>query len=241
MPPHRQHHTINELQLLQQVVFQEPINNRLSPPTGVNPGQWATHLAHICAREPGNLLNHVRRIYLHLALKESDALYGAMLDLYLVLGDKGERLRTHLLHQASALLAEKEHNLFLTHHQSGLQSYQSLPASQHSVLGNFFSDEKRLVKEQPQEQQSTHRVSDPLELAREELNFGDITVAQEILEQAVLQSPQRLGLHYGLLEIYKHTRSLEDLLKMKERLGDGLVIAETAWNQLQKLLETQDS
>lgn len=217
----------------------QPGDMRLSPPKGVDPDQWAAHLAHISAREPGNLLNHVRRIYLHLLRKQQNALYGAMLDLYLALGDKGERLRHQLLNKASKLLSQQEHELFLTHHREGLQSDQPLPASQHSVLGNFFSGGMRLVEEQQTGQEPHSKDIDPLELAKEELDYGDISVAQQILEEALLKSPQRLGLHYGLLEIYKHTRSLDDLLSMRARLQDDIAIARTAWNQMQKALETR--
>lgn len=241
MSPDQAPHHIGELRQLKQAVFLQPSDNRLSPPVGVDPDQWATYLAHISAREPANLLNHVRRINLHLALKQSDPLYGAMLDLYLALGDKGGRLRHHLLQKARGLLSQERRDLFLTHSQQGLKSHQTLPASQYSVLGNFFSGEMSLVTEQSLDQQSADREIDPLELARQELDFGDISVAQQILEEALLQSPKRLGLHYGLLEIYKHTRSLDDLLAMKERLGDDVEIAQSAWNQMEKTLERRGS
>jgi hypothetical protein len=207
----------------------------------VDHDQWATHLAHISSREPANLLNHVRRIYLHLGRKESDALYGAMVDLYLALGEKGAGLRHNLLQQTRNLISQEQYELFFNHQQQGLKSHQTLPTSQHSVLGNFFSTKKRLVIESKVEQAPAEREIDPLELAREELNYGDITVAQQILEEAVLQSPKRLGLHYSLLEVYKHTRSLDDLLSMKARLGDNIGSAQSAWNQMQKTLESRDS
>jgi hypothetical protein len=239
MPTHPPSNVIYEFGLSKQVAFQEPNDNRLLPPKGVDSDHWATYLAHISAREPDNLLNHVRRIYLHLALLQSGPLYGAMLDLYLVLGDKGQGLRNHLLQKARNLLSHEEHDLFLTHTKPGLHSYQPLPASPHSVLGNFFSGEMRLVTELKVEHSSANREIDPLELAKAELDYGDISVAQEILEVALLKSPTRLGLHYGLLEIYKHTRSLDDLLAMKERLGEAASIAQAAWNQMQKSLEAR--
>jgi len=230
---------MNALQLSRQTHFQEPADKGLGIPKGVDVGQWATHLSYLSAREPDNLVNHVRRIYVHLALRQPDALYGAMLDLYLVLGDKGGRLRGRLLHKARMLLSQEHHDLFLTHYKQGLQRNQPLPPSQHSVLGNFFSGRKSLVKAQKVKGHPDKKEIDPLELAREELNYGDIAVAQQILEEALLQSPKRLGLHFGLLEVYKHTRSLDDLLKMKDRLGDGIDIAQAAWNQTRRLLEAR--
>jgi hypothetical protein len=202
----------------------------------VNHDQWATHLAHTSSREPDNLLNHVRRVFLHLELRQSDPLYGAMVDLYLVLGDKGENLRHNLLKQSKGQLSPELYDLFLTHFKQGLQPHHSLPASQHSVLGNFFSGGMRLVSEPIVEQEPDIREVDPLELAREELSYGDVTVAQKILEEALIRSPKRLGLHYSLLEIYRHTRSLDDLLNMQERLGDGIQSAKAAWNQTKKAL-----
>jgi hypothetical protein len=239
MPPNQPYNVIGEFSLSKQMVFHEPNDNRLQPPKDVDSEHWATHLAHISAREPDNLLNHVRRIYLHLALMQSGPLYGAMLDLYLVLGDKGQSLRNHLLLKARKLLSHEEHDLFLTHTKPGLHSNQPLPASPHSVLGNFFSGKMRLVTERKVEHSSVDREIDPLELAKAELDYGDISVAQEILEVALLKSPARLGLHYGLLEIYKHTRSLDDLLAMKERLGEIASTAQAAWSQMQRSLETR--
>jgi hypothetical protein len=203
----------------------------------VNSNQWATHLTHISAREPGNLINHVRRIYLHLLLKQREPLYGAMLDLYLALGDKGWRLRHDLFKKSRKILSQEESDLFFTSGKKGLHPQQPIPPSQYSVLGNFFTGKLPLVKEQTGEQQSYNQEMDPLELAKEELNYGDITVAQQILEEALQQSPNRPGLHYALLEIYQHTRSLDDLLKMKERLGDGIAVAQATWNQTQKAIE----
>jgi hypothetical protein len=229
--------SFDELRYSTQIVYQEPTNKRLSPPSGVDPDQWATHLAHVSAMEPANLLNHVRRIYLHLAHKQSNALYGAMLDLHLVLGEKGGRLRQQLLKMAGKLLSREEYDLFHTCGSPGLQSHQPLPPSPHSVLGNFFSGKMPLVKMQNVEAEAENREIDPLELAREELNYGDITVAQQILEEALLRFPERLGLHYSLLEIYKHTRSLDDLLSMKDQLGDDIGIAQAAWNQARKAIE----
>jgi tetratricopeptide (TPR) repeat protein len=230
------HLPFEELLLSTQVVFHEPISNRLSPPKGVDRDHWATHLAHISSQEPANLLNHVRRIVIHQKYKQPEQLYGAMVDLYIALGDKGERLRFSLLKKSRNLISQERYDLFLACFKHGLQPHHSLPASQYSVLGNFFSGEMRFVSEQEVTQHTDNRRSDPLEIAKEELNYGNVTVAQQILEQAILQSPSRLGLHYGLLEIYRYTRSLDDLIDMENQLGENIGNAQTAWNQTRKAL-----
>jgi hypothetical protein len=232
---------LKEHQRPSHVVFHEPRNQGLSIPKDVEVESWATHLAYLSAREPGNLLNHVRRIYLHLEKHQSEALYGAMLDLYLILGDKGADLRKRLLNLSKRDLPPDCYALFRAHWEQGLQSSGSFPASQYSVFGNFFHGEFNLVSEETHAEQKSDKRLDPLELAQEELTFGDISVAQEILEQALIASPHRMGLHFGLLEIYKHTHSLSDLVKMQEQLGDKVSIAQSAWTRTRQFLESQGS
>ncbi|MEJ2590778.1 MAG: hypothetical protein P8178_05135 [Candidatus Thiodiazotropha sp.] len=220
-----------------QTAFMEPRDNRLGLPRGVNTERWATYLAHRCAREPGNLLNHVRRFYLHLARRQSDALYGALLDLSLVLGDKGSNLRGRLLRKARDLLAREHYDLFLTHYKHGLQNNQPLPPSRHSVLGNFFSGRMTLVKPPVSQKEPVRERIDPLVQAREELTYGDVETAQRILEAAVLRLPHREELHLELLELYTHTRSLDDLVRIQTQLGDDVAVARAEWERTRSMLE----
>lgn len=222
-----------------QLTFHEPTHQGLKLPKEVEPQLWANHLAYRSAREPENLLNHVRRVYLHLELRQTDELYGAMLDLFLVLGDKGESLRKGLLKKAKTTLSSDTFELFVKHLKDGLRKNQPYPISQHSVLANFIDGGLSLIDENSPAENPVSGSVDPLELAQEELTYGDISIAQEILENAILSSPERMGLHFGLLEIYKHTRSLSDLLKMQDRLGDHVTIAQSAWKKTREYLESQ--
>jgi hypothetical protein len=235
---HSSPHHPTELDQFEQVAFKEPSHYGLGIPCGVDLKRWATHLAHLSAREPENLLNHVRRIYLHLTLHQADELYGAMLDLHLVLGNKGSNLRSRLLRDARKLLPRERYDIFLKHYKQGLQRNQSLPPSRHSVSGNFFSGKMMLVKQITKSTEQTSQVRiDPILQAREELNYGDVATAQRILEDAILWAPEQVELHLELLEIYLATRSLSDLKNMQERLGDGVIVARQAWNQTRSALE----
>lgn len=225
--------------LSSQLTFHEPTHQGLKSPKEVEPRLWANHLAYRSAREPENLLNHVRRVYLHLELRQTEELYGAMLDLFLVLGDRGESLRKGLLKKAKTILDKEIFELFVKNLKQGLQKNQPYPISQHSVLANFFDGGLTLIDVDIKSDEQAGSGVDPLALAQEELTFGDIAVAQEILENALLSSPDRMSLHFGLLEIYQHTHSLSDLLKMQDRLGERVKIAESAWTKTQKYLESQ--
>jgi hypothetical protein len=56
----------------------------------------ADYLAHCIARNPRDLRAHARRIAVHHARGEDQDLAGAVIDLFIVLGDKGKSLK-HLL------------------------------------------------------------------------------------------------------------------------------------------------
>ncbi|MEJ2619251.1 MAG: hypothetical protein P8163_03110 [Candidatus Thiodiazotropha sp.] len=205
----------------------------------MEPQLWSNHLAYRSAREPENLLNHVRRIYLHLETNQTEELYGAMLDLFLVLGDRGSALRKRLLKKAKSRLPSDTFEMFANNLKEGLRKNQPYPTSPYSVLGNFFDEGLSLFDEVGPSEAESGKSADPLELAHEELTFGDISVAQEILEKAILASPERMGLHFGLLEIYKHTRSLSDLIRMQQQLGEHTDIAKTSWKKTRQYLESQ--
>jgi tetratricopeptide (TPR) repeat protein len=222
-----------------QLTFHEPTHQGLTLPEEVEPQLWSNHLAYRSAREPENLLNHVRRIYLHLETCQTEELYGAMLDLFLVLGDRGGALRKRLLKKAKNRLPRHTFEMFVKNLKQGLRKNQPYPTSPYSVLGNFFEGGLSLFDEADPSDTESGKSADPLELAQEELTFGDISVAQEILEKAINASPERMGLHFGLLEIYKHTRSLDDLMRMQQQLGEHTNIAQSAWKKTRQYLESQ--
>jgi len=221
----------------QALIFSVDGHRGLRAPSGIDQQDWSSHLAYQVARQPGNLQNHTRRIRLHLARKDAEALYGALLDLYLVLGDKGGALRGRLLRQARGLLSRERHDLFLTHYKHGLQRSQPLPASRHCVLGNFFTGKRPLVKRRDNTANATAAtVPDPLRQARDEIIYGNVTEAQHILERALLARPEQVDLQKELLEIYLHTRSREDLERMREQLGSATTSAATDWESVRKQL-----
>ena len=66
---------------------------------------FAEYLAHRIARFPGDLPSHTQRVLLHLRRRDASALYAALLDLFIALGEKDRPYRAHLLQRAAPLLA----------------------------------------------------------------------------------------------------------------------------------------
>ena len=64
----------------------------------------ADYFAHGVARTPNNLRGHVQRINEHIRQKDSPGTYGALLDLFITLSDKGLHLRNRMLRSAKEIL-----------------------------------------------------------------------------------------------------------------------------------------
>ena len=174
------------------------------------------HFAHLIATNPADLLAHVQRINLCVAQSDANAVYGALLDLFLVLGTKGGALRKRMYEAAARRLENETRNLLADSLVSGLAVTDVLPISSASVLSRGLRGTTELVESAVA---AGVGIRDPLEEANECLEYGQIDAARRILEAAVLDQPDREELHNDLLEIYQKTGDLESFLEMHGKLA----------------------
>jgi hypothetical protein len=154
------------------------------------------------ARNPNDLRTHIQRINLHVRNEEADRAEGALLDLFIVLGSKGTALREHMLKTVTPLLNQESKEFFLVNFSCGISATDVMPDSAHSVLTKAVSGITELVQ-QVESLQSEEL--DPLQEARDCLEYGQIIEAQCILEAAILEHPDRVEIHHELLDIYRYT------------------------------------
>jgi hypothetical protein len=160
------------------------------------------YLAHLIARYPGDLRSHVQRINFHVARREPERTYGALLDLFIALGAKGESLRRRMLQTAHPILIEETFEIFSVNLERGISSTDVTPTTGSSVLTKGVQGTSQLVTRM--EANHAHN-QDALAEAHACLEYGQISEAQSILEQALLAQPEREALHQDLLEIYQST------------------------------------
>ncbi len=188
----------------------------------IDAGGWSMraldHFAHLVHTSPADLRAHVQRINLCVTQANADAVYGALLDLFLVLGAKGAALRKRMHELAGPSLSREARKLFQDYLECGITQTDVLPAAAASVLSRGLRGTTRLVE----------RVSagaavarDPLEEANECLEYGQVDAARCILEAAVLAEPERVELHNDLLEIYQRTKDRENFFHMHGKLNAG--------------------
>ena len=176
------------------------------------------HFSHLVRASPADLRAHVQRINLGVAQADANAVYGALLDLFLVLGAKGAALRKRMHQLAGPALSPEIRELFQDYLERGVTETDVLPTAAASVLSRGLRGTTRLIERVGA---GAAAARDPLDEANECLEYGQVEAARCILEAAVLAEPARVELHNDLLEIYERTKDRENFLDMHRKLSAG--------------------
>jgi hypothetical protein len=73
---------------------------------------------------------------------------------------------------------------------------------------------------------------DPLEIARDHIEYSQLEEAKQVLEKAILKQPTRQDLHHELLELYQSTLDSAGFYKMLAEITQSGVDTTGGWNQL---------
>ncbi len=196
-------------------------------------GKAAEYLDHAVVRAPHDLRGHVQRINLHIQRNDAEAVYGALLDLFIILKTLGRPLRDRMLKQSQAVLSEEVYQFLVQRLEVGIVATDVVLPSRTSLLSKGFSGTNRLVIKLDTSEAPTQ---DPLEEALDRLEYGQIDEAKQVLEAAILKEPGRPELLHDLLEIYKSTNARESFLAMRQRLSTNANPAADAWRELAAFL-----
>lgn len=176
------------------------------------------------SRKPHDLLTHLRRIYFCYENALTEPLYAALLDLLIVLDDKGHDLRRRLLAGCRSKLNDQQ-LLALNVVCHGLQNIQG---NQFSLFTKGLIGKTQLLKVgKPVKEQQ-----DALILAKDFIEYSQLDQAMSTLEQAMELEPDREDIQLLLLELYQSTRSLERFTNQYHGLMQRGASTITAWQAL---------
>ncbi len=195
----------------------------------------ADYLARDIARTPTNLLAQIQRVNIYLDRRDADGAYGALLDLFIALGDKGLLIRRRMLLRAKPLLSKERLQALALRLETGVADTDPMPQSGQSVLSKGLTGIRQLVVRVNDAGESRR---DPLEDAIEHLEYSQVDKAREILEQAVLEDPGRVELHNNLLAVYRASNDVENFSAMRKKLNGKKNPVPDEWEQLAKHLAT---
>ncbi len=165
------------------------------------------HLVFQISRKPDNLLPHIQRIYHCFQENLTEQLYAALLDFFIILQNRGKTLRLRMLRGSMSRLS-KQHNALLLAY---LDKQTALPGNSFSVLhsGRVGNTDFIKVADLP-----SARDHDPLQLARDFINYSQLAEAKDVLERAILEQPQNSTLSGLLLELYRSTQDISGWRRM---------------------------
>ncbi len=191
------------------------------------------------SRNPSNIKNHIQRIWFQYDQGDHGLLFAALLDLWIALDGSGRALFKRLLLGARGGLQSIQFEQLASLYTAKELSKNRLPDLPGSVLGKGVNGCLDLVKTVEGRNGENSIDRDPLEEAHECLEYSQIEQAQQILEKGLLDSPSREALHNDLLAIYKSTRDLASLKRMRGKLGDEAASFLGQWNELQQKLSEE--
>lgn len=169
----------------------------------------------LIAREPKELRRHVQYIHSLLACFSSDsnAIFLALLDLFVVLEARGLALRTRLLKLAKPHLRHSDFDFLISNLSAGIDLKTSLPEGCCSLLSRSYSGRTDFIKKQSS---TSLAFSSTYEEAQSLLEYGDLECAQYFLEQSLKEQPEDATIAAELLTVYKHNDDQKALLEMTE-------------------------
>jgi len=191
----------------------------------------ADYLAHQITRTPSDLRSHTQRIFHFIDQKENKALYSALVDLFLVLGNKGTSLRKRMLITAHTLLSDDEFDSLKQSLSRGLSSEINIPMAQQSLLTKGIQS-NILPFIQKVKSDDKNQIINPIDEARSYMEYGQLDEAITTLKNAILANPRQLALHNDLLEILHKTDDKESFISFYEQLLSNKITLPPLWEKM---------
>ncbi len=185
-------------------------------------------------RNPHNLLTHVQRILLHHATKKTTATYGALIDLYWVLGSRGQALRKNLLNKTKDILSKEQLTFLSEHIESGLNTKNLTASIPGACLPKHIGGEQRIINRTDIDETEN---TPPIALAQEYLHQGDPSTACLILESALENDPCQEDICEELLTLYRD-HSMHDAFTKTYNTMLGRRLASTKkWQETERFFQ----
>jgi hypothetical protein len=184
------------------------------------------------ACNPKNLIAHIQRIFFCYRENFPVQLTAALVDLMIVLGERGASLKHRMLIGAKNKL-DAEQWLLL---QDASQSGKPLPAVPFALLTTGIVGVTQLVKQSAAAQSNG---PDALSLARDYINYSQLDEAKTVLESAILKNIDTDELQHELLMLYRSTHDVASYWRMVDLLTEFDNPHQYLWDELRSSFPEQ--
>jgi hypothetical protein len=196
---------------------------------GVLRQQAFEYLSHNISKAPHDLSSHLHRIIAGYYSGNNDHLYGALLDLFIVLDKRGFALRQRLLNKFSTSLSSPQRQTLRQGLLFGINSQEVLQHGNCSRFATGMVGNAQMVDKTGQRSELEFSVLDE---CRDLIDSGLFDDARRLLEEAIMRQPDDEPLNKELIELFKYTRD-KDAFRGTREYFSGLNLAlEDEWQQL---------
>jgi len=187
-------------------------------------------MAQQIVRNPSNLQLHLNRIHFYSQQNKCEGIYGALLDLYSVLEEKGRPLRKRLLEKYYTQLKSEQRSILSAWLSGKTDKNSSIPCVKESMLSDGRTGTLRLLIKQKPAHEVQNR--DVVEDARDLINSGQVGEATVLLKKAVLINPRREDIGLELMIIYRHSRNYQAVEKILQSTKGLPLALRSRWEEL---------
>ena len=180
------------------------------------------------ARKPESLITHLRRIYYCFNKDLNEQLFAALVDFLIILNRRGQDLSWRIIMGAKSRLDPDQFNL-LSNYLNGKADVNLLPSNRYSIFTRGLLGINNMIQ---QIEKHEERGYDPLVLARDHIEYSQLKEAKQVLENAILDQPNRLDLHHELLTLYRKTNDSQGFDRMLTKLTQSGLSMTGEWTQL---------
>ena len=190
-------------------------------------------LCYQIARKPKDLINHVRRIHYCFRENLNDALYAAIIDLFSVLkGKEAAKFGFRMYRGVKSKLTENQRAELEKLLSGSFIKLNEWPLTRYSVLSRGMQGVAVIYQSGKATSSHSAKTKDPLSLAQDYIEFSQLTEAREVLETALLETPERVDLAMELIQLYKSTRDIENFELFYNKISELGSSLQESWDDL---------
>ena len=214
-----------EIQPSLKLIFPKEVLSKDEKKEELNADTAWHYYSHSIRRNPADLTLHTHRVFFAMHHKDAALLPGSLHDLFYVLKDAGERLRIRLLKASLPYLNDQDRLYFAMWIKTGIKKGMGYQWVNGSVLSDGLYGPDQMLITMKVAAESEEEIS-PLEEARASMEYGQLDVAQKILDDAIAEDPDNKLLRDELdyLNDYVKSREIDPAQEKKPKRSFGSTI-----------------
>lgn len=194
-------------------------------------------LVFLVTKKPKCLANHTQRISYCFRKNLNEQLFAAIVDLLVVLNQQGHAISWRVVLGAKSRLSPEHFNELKNYLKNGCANANLLSGNNYSVFCKGFVGINEMIQQMDKEEQ----INDPLIIALDHIEYSQLDEAKTVLEEAILEQPERQDLRLELCNLYKSTGDSNRFHQMLARLTRLGVSITDDWNQLNNYFKGQNN